>query len=384
MRKGKNGQPSDLCLEQYRSAVCLRLWLSRFRPKEKGRRWRSREVFCSRKQSCGCEWRNFSIAGRIAALSGKRCEAMKKEREEGILVSVIVPHYRAFDLIPVLLESIPEDERLELIVIDDKSEDRQKVRELAEKIRRRGGIFLENTGVRKGAGVCRNLGLDAAKGKWVLFADADDYFVPGAFDIVFSYVAAEADQVCFRPCSIRKGTKELGRRHLRYEKLVKNYAAEPGRLHELELRYKFYGPVSRMIRNEMIQGHRIRFEEIRSSEDVMFSVMAGFYAKSVLAVDACIYCIVCSTDSLSTVHDRERFLLGARVDARYCRFLREHLSEADYRLLSAGGWKFIYMALKENYGIRTALGVYRIMKEEMVPLGFVNACRNKWFSGRRK
>jgi glycosyltransferase involved in cell wall biosynthesis len=308
---------------------------------------------------------------------------MGKEREDEKLVSVIVPHYRAFDLIPVLLGSIPEDERLELIVIDDKSEDRKKVRELAEIIKKRGGIFLENTGKKKGAGVCRNLGLDAAKGKWVLFADADDYFMPGAFDVVFRYADADADQVCFCPCSVLQGTKEMGSRHLRYEKLVRNYAAEPNRLHELELRYKFYGPVSRMIRNEMIREHKIHFEEIRSSEDVMFSVRAGFYARSVLAVDDCIYCIVCSSDSLSSGHDRERFLLGARVDAEYCRFLQEHLSQNDYRLLSAGGWKFIYMALKEHYGIRTALEVYRIMKEEKVPIGFVNACRRKLRSGRR-
>mgnify|MGYP002519313161 CR=1 FL=1 len=307
----------------------------------------------------------------------------EKKRKEGPLVSVIVPHYRAFGLIPVLLESIPTDERLELLVIDDKSEDRQKVKELAEKVQKRGGIFLENISGKKGAGVCRNLGLDAAKGKWILFADADDYFVEGAFDIIFSYTDAEEDQVCFRPCSILKGGNEPGRRHLRYEKLVRNYVSEPDRLHELELRYKFYGPVSRLIRNEMIREHGIRFEEIRSSEDVMFSAMAGFYAKSVRAADACIYCIVCSQDSLSTVHDRERFLLGARVDARYCRFLQEHLPRSDYRLLSAGGWKFIYMALKDNYGIRTAFEVYKMMKEEGVSLGFVNACRNKFFSGKR-
>ncbi len=312
------------------------------------------------------------------------------EREGRILVSIIVPHYRVFELIPVLLESIPKDERLELIVIDDKSEDRRRVEELAGKIRGRGGIFLENTTEKKGAGVCRNLGLEAARGKWVLFADADDYFVPGAFDVIFRYGKeyadenAEVDEICFRPCSILQGQDKPGKRHLRYEKLVLNYAKDPSRLHELELRYKFYGPVSRLIRRKMLREHEVRFDEIRASEDVMFSVAAGFYARSVLAVDDCIYCIVCSQDSLSTVHDRERFLLAARVDARYCRFLQEHLTPEDYRLLSAGGWKFIYMALKEHYGIKTALEAYAIMKEEKVPLGFVNACRNKWSAGTGK
>lgn len=302
-------------------------------------------------------------------------EQLKKKEKP--LVSIIVPHYQSFDLIQDLLRSIPTDDRLELIVVDDKSGDSKNIKKLAEQIKERGGIFLENTSVKKGAGVCRNIGLNVASGEWILFADADDFFIPGAFDLVFAYTDATEDQVCFRPCSIYQGTKEPGTRHLRYEALVKNYASEPSRLHELKLRYEFYGPVSRMIRAEMLKRENIRFEEIGSSEDVMFSVQAGYYAKSIRAVDSCIYCITCSQNSLSTAHDQKRFLLAARVNARYCRFLQSHLSQSDYNLLAIGGWKYIYIALKEHYGIKTACEVRKIMKEENVLIGFMNACLRK-------
>jgi len=49
-----------------------------------------------------------------------------------------------------------------------------------------------------GAGYARNIGLDQAKGKWLLFADADDFYVENMPDIIYSYADSEADVIFFK------------------------------------------------------------------------------------------------------------------------------------------------------------------------------------------
>lgn len=39
-----------------------------------------------------------------------------------------------------------------------------------------------------GAGYARNVGLEHAKGKWLLFADADDFYVDNMYDIISMHV----------------------------------------------------------------------------------------------------------------------------------------------------------------------------------------------------
>ena len=40
----------------------------------------------------------------------------------------------------------------------------------------------------KGAGYARNIGLSHARGKWIIFADADDFFTADCFTILNEYM----------------------------------------------------------------------------------------------------------------------------------------------------------------------------------------------------
>ncbi|HRH36937.1 MAG TPA: glycosyltransferase [Flavobacteriales bacterium] len=91
------------------------------------------------------------------------------------LVSIIVPSFNKRGFIGDMIESVlkQSDGRWELVLVDDASTDDsvQLLNDYAARDERVRVIALSEN---KGANVCRNLGIDAAKGQYIIFLDADD------------------------------------------------------------------------------------------------------------------------------------------------------------------------------------------------------------------
>ena len=113
-----------------------------------------------------------------------------------IIYSVIIPHKNTPDLLQRCLDSIPQRNDIEVIVIDDNS-DPVKVdfNHFPGNDRKEIIFVFDKAG--KGAGRARNIGLERATGKWLLFADADDYFYPYTFEILDKYKESDNDIVYF-------------------------------------------------------------------------------------------------------------------------------------------------------------------------------------------
>lgn len=106
-------------------------------------------------------------------------------------ISVIIPCYNAARYLDACLTSVlsQDETNFEVLLIDDGSRD--DTRAIAERFARQDArvhvFFQENAGV----SAARNRGLDAARGKWVTFVDADDLLAPGALRTMLA--AAECD-----------------------------------------------------------------------------------------------------------------------------------------------------------------------------------------------
>ena len=237
--------------------------------------------------------------------------------------SIIIPHYDIPDLLMRCLKSIPVSEDIQVIVVDDNSPDADTYLERYPELSR---PYLEFIRAPKngGAGYARNIGLDHAKGKWLLFADADDFFVENMYDIISMHVESDADVIFFQKQAVYSDNINCkSDRCSNLDRIMDIYLITGD---ELPVRTTYVVPWGKMIKKNLIEKHHIRFEEIWYSEDVLFSTYVGFYAKIIEAIDTVLY-VVTSREGSATSHfcskpDELRIRAGAAF--RHDSFLFQH------------------------------------------------------------
>lgn len=276
-------------------------------------------------------------------------------------LSIIIPHYNSPQYLRTLISSIPNIPNIQVIVVDDKSTMyKEEYDQLRNESVGKNVEFYDNETV-KSAGACRNIGLQHAAGEWLLFADADDYFMEGFYDVVSSYVHSDYDIVFFMPTSVVLETKEVSDRHLGTAARVKNYYDNPDWKNELVLRYWVPSPCAKLVRKEMVLKNGICFEEIIAANDVMFSVKCGYAAKKIAVDTRVIYCITKHKGSLTAQWSEE--VLDARIGAflRQFSFLKERLSQKEMNALqmNEGGYNMLFQLLQRGYPLRKIVKVLK-------------------------
>ena len=284
------------------------------------------------------------------------------------LLSIIIPHYNSPRTLRKLLDSIPRIDDIEIIVIDDNSD--MLVDELHEIMRNEEYshvVFLKNVTKSKGPGTCRNIGLSYAKGEWILFADADDYFLEGFFEKVTKYFSTDYDVVFFMPTSTYLKDGKKATRHLPYEKLIKKYM-KSAKYSEIRLRYRFRSPCSKLMRKEFLDKNNIRFDNIIVCENDMFSVKIGYLMKKFTATSDTIYCITQHETSLSNRKGSKYFKSYLNAILMVDRFLRSKLDWKEYRQVTTPAVKILYRALYNRVGIKELITVVGILFRYKIPL----------------
>lgn len=244
--------------------------------------------------------------------------------------SVIVPTWRgAAHFLPILFDSIPEKEGIEIIVVDNSPEPLRR-----EEIDSTRDIILLHSAPERHAGGSRNEGMAAAKGKWLLFADADDFYSEDAFDIYYANLNSDADIVYTGMGGIYEDTGEPSDRGEYYMKMVHEYCN--GQVSELQLRICFASPCCKMVSHALIEREGLRYDEIRAGNDIYFSLTSGYLAKKIEAVDAITYIATVNRGSLTKRRDYE--VIKSRLYSKlHCNaFLRKHnLKEYQHSVIFA-------------------------------------------------
>ena len=91
------------------------------------------------------------------------------------VVSVVIPVYRALDYIEQTIQSVMrQDVDSEIIIVEDKSD--QLSKPVVLQYKEKANITYVENPKRLGVAANRNIGMDLARGKYIAFLDADDWW----------------------------------------------------------------------------------------------------------------------------------------------------------------------------------------------------------------
>jgi glycosyltransferase involved in cell wall biosynthesis len=218
---------------------------------------------------------------------------MEKILKAMINYSIIIPHYNIPDLLVRCLRSIPKRDDVQVIVVDDNSPDNDKyiptIPELSEE-----NVEFYVTKDRKGAGHVRNIGLQHAVGKWLIFADSDDFFVDDFSNILDEYVNDSSDIIFFniKSCDCYETGKLLSSKK---DRLFREYEKTGN---EMLFRVGGTEPWGKIIKRELVEKYNIKFQETLGHNDLLFSVMTGIKANKVKIVNRPLYWYVIREGSM--------------------------------------------------------------------------------------
>lgn len=202
-----------------------------------------------------------------------------------IKITIIIPTYNMEKYIEKCMDSIIKQslKEIEIICIDDGSTD--KTEKIIRKFQKDYANILYKKQINQGAGIARNLGIMCAKGKYIAFMDADDFY-PDSDSLKYLYDAAEAHEV-----SICGGSRCICHENV---VTVQGVRKELLFLDEGMLRTRdfdgAYGFQQFIFNRNFINQHHLRFPDYRRCQDLPFFVNALSFADEMYVCKIYSYC----------------------------------------------------------------------------------------------
>ena len=212
-----------------------------------------------------------------------------------ITYSFVIPHHNTPDLLKRLIDSIPQREDIEIIVVDDNSDADKKASVKRPDVKT---IYIDKEHT-KGAGRARNIGMDAAIGKWLLFADADDLYKPGFIDVLDEYKDDDIEMLFFYVDYVDSDTL----RPIPYD--IRMKSSDVVRMYDGSqestdiLLYFGWTPWHKMQRRSFVKCYGFRFEEVPKGNDIFFSWQLGYFVKKFKVDSRVLYSVAFYKNSIT-------------------------------------------------------------------------------------
>jgi glycosyltransferase involved in cell wall biosynthesis len=206
------------------------------------------------------------------------------------LVTIIIPVYNAEKHIEECIRSLMTQtlEQIQVIVVNDGSIDGTApiLRKLSSADRRVTCIDTSNKGVSR----ARNLGLEAALGKFICFMDADDWAEPVMIERLYTgIVSAGADLgVCNVNLQTEYGTTKP---RLSLSDVSVIDVSDKGSMLADFLDYRYdFANWNKIYRSDIIRSKKICFhEEMKIWEDLLFNLHYLLFVEKIYVTGECLY-----------------------------------------------------------------------------------------------
>lgn len=218
--------------------------------------------------------------------------------------SVIIPAYNAEKTIERCVDSLLQtsQDNIELILINDGSTDHtEEICMIYAKKNKNIRFFSKNNG---GVSSARNVGLENAKGKYIIFVDSDDFVKNEYFDVMDEAVRNEPDFVLLGRCIFD------GQHYSQYLTEVQDQETlieqETTKILCRALQHQqLNSPCYKIFKREIIENNKIRFDErLPIGEDKVFVVQYIMHIITSNIVNRPVYII--STENEDSLSRKKR------------------------------------------------------------------------------
>lgn len=237
--------------------------------------------------------------------------------------SIIIPHHNTPELLKRCLDTIPDINDIQVIVVDDNSSpDKVNFADLENHGRSNTTIVLTKEG--KGAGYARNVGLGLAKGKWLVFSDSDDFFEPDFLNTLNKYVDSLAEIIMFKARSVMSESLEPANRNENINKRIDE--AINSIITPKEASLLVHSPWCRMVRRKFVESNNIRFDEVMCENDTMFTTKCSCLANKIVVSPDILYVCTYRQGSLwdSRKTNPDNYLTRLKVQINRNNYVRQY------------------------------------------------------------
>lgn len=253
--------------------------------------------------------------------------------DKEVRLSVIMPVYNGEKHLEEAIESVlsQEIEDMELIVINDESQDRTG--DILKKWEAKDCRLQVICKKKEGVSIARNVGIETAKGKYVTFVDADDYLEKDAYKKVinrleetkaqaamFGFYDQTEEQKTGMPLPWDTGTllslERIWGELIPY--MIKVFPDDP-------LQGNLFGSVWRIVvRREVLLNSQVKFDkELHIAEDFDFCIHLFSKLSSLVIVNECLYHYMRWGNTTMAVYRKDHFKEGRKNQLRLKQFLQQ-------------------------------------------------------------
>ena len=203
-------------------------------------------------------------------------------------VSVIIPVYNTELYLRECLDSVIHQtlKEIEIICVDDGSTDRSL--EILREYEARDGRFRVLTQPNVNAGAARNRGLDLARGEYLSFLDADDFFEPKMLERAYATARNCGAEILVYRCNnyITEEDRYTERQNSIEAANIPEIQPFPATAVKGNLFFTFVGWAwDKLISRQYIQENGLRFQEQRTTNDLYFTYFALAKAQRIATID---------------------------------------------------------------------------------------------------